>query len=110
MHIQIRSVVPFASPALRIRARVRGRVRVKIRVRIIPHTFFVLIFIVIDANDKWVLKSRLFFKKSLDCGVDPLKSSFISGVGTTKFDNFTTFPPLQHKLKIPDVFLYEEIK
>jgi hypothetical protein len=54
--------VPFASPALRVRARVRVRVRVKIRVRVIPHTFFVPSFIVIDANDKWVLKSRLFFK------------------------------------------------
>ena len=101
--------MPFASPALRVRARVRVRVRVKIRLRVIPHTFFVPSFIVIDANDKWVLKSRLFFKNILDCGVDPLKSSFISGVGATKFDNFT-FPPLQHKLKIPDVFLSEEKK
>jgi len=49
--------VPFASPALRVRARVRVRVWVTIRLRVIPHTFFVPSFIVIDANDKWVFKS-----------------------------------------------------
>jgi len=33
--------VPFASPALRVRARVRVRVRVTIRVRVSPDTFII---------------------------------------------------------------------
>jgi hypothetical protein len=33
--------VPFASPAVRVRARIRVRVRVAIRVRVSPDTFII---------------------------------------------------------------------